>query len=204
MSELTLFPLSGVLLPHGKMPLQIFEQRYLDLVRDSMKNGSSFGVVWIRRGAEVAVKGSAAPQLGDYGTTARIVDWDQLPNGLLGVTIQGGERFDLAATTRRDNGLVVGEVTLRAPQAPAQMEPQWEQLLDVLRSLETHPHVQRMALQLDYEDAWQVAYTLLQILPLEEAIKYRLLGLDDIRALMGELDTILNQISGEEPREDLD
>lgn len=204
MSELTLFPLSGVLLPHGKMPLQIFEQRYLDLVRDSMKNGSSFGVVWIRRGAEVAVKGSAAPQLGDYGTTARIVDWDQLPNGLLGVTIQGGERFDLAATTRRDNGLVVGEVTLRAPQAPAQMEPQWEQLLDVLRSLETHPHVQRMALQLDYEDAWQVAYTLLQILPLEEAIKYRLLGLEDIRALMGELDTILNQISGEEPREDLD
>jgi len=204
MSELTLFPLSGVLLPHGKMPLQIFEQRYLDLVRDSMKNGSPFGVVWIRRGAEVAVKGSAAPQLGDYGTTARIVDWDQLPNGLLGVTIQGGERFDLAATTRRDNGLVVGEVTLRAPQAPAQMEPQWEQLLDVLRSLETHPHVQRMALQLDYEDAWQVAYTLLQILPLEEAIKYRLLGLEDIRALMGELDTILNQISGEEPREDLD
>ena len=36
MTELTLFPLSGVLLPHGKMPLQIFEQRYLDLVRDSM------------------------------------------------------------------------------------------------------------------------------------------------------------------------
>lgn len=204
MTELPLFPLSGVLLPHGKMPLQIFEQRYLDLVRDSMKSASPFGVVWIRRGAEVAVKGGAAPQLGDYGTTARIVDWDQLPNGLLGVTIQGAQRFDLAAITRRDNGLVVGQVTLRAPQPPALMEPSWEQLLDVLRSLEVHPHVQRMALQLDYEDAWQVAYTLLQLLPLEEAIKYRLLGLEDIRALMGELNTILNQISGEEPGDDLD
>jgi hypothetical protein len=204
MTELPLFPLSGVLLPHGKMPLQIFEQRYLDLVRDSMRNASPFGVVWISRGAEVAVKGSAEPQLGDYGTTARIVDWDQLPNGLLGVTVQGGERFDLAATTRGDKGLVVGQVTMRAPQAPALMEPRWEQLLDVLRSLETHPHVQRMALQLDYEDAWQVAYTLLQLLPLEEAIKYRLLGLDDIRALMGELDTILNQISGEDSRDDPD
>ena len=204
MTELPLFPLSGVLLPHGKMPLQIFEQRYLGLVRDSMKSASPFGVVWIRRGAEVPVKGSAAPQLGDYGTTARIVDWDQLPNGLLGVTIQGGQRFDLAATTRRDNGLVIGQVTLRAQPPPAPMEPSWEQLLDVLRSLETHPHVQRMALQLDYGDAWQVAYTLLQLLPLEEAIKYRLLGLDDIGALMGELNTILNQISGEEPRDDLD
>lgn len=77
MTELPLFPLSGVLLPYGKMPLQIFEQRYLDLVRDSMKNDSPFGVVWIRRGAEVAVRGAAAPQLGDYGTSARIVDWDR-------------------------------------------------------------------------------------------------------------------------------
>ena len=57
---------------------------------------------------------------------------------------------------------------------------------------------------MDYQDAWQVAYTLLQLLPLEEAIKYRLLGLDDIRDLMGELDAILNQISGEDSLDDLD
>ena len=57
MSELSLFPLSGVLLPFGRMPLQIFEQRYLDLVRDCMKTDSLFGVVWIQRGAEVAERG---------------------------------------------------------------------------------------------------------------------------------------------------
>ncbi|HCD53950.1 MAG TPA: ATP-dependent protease, partial [Halieaceae bacterium] len=91
-TELPLFPLSAVLLPYGKMPLQIFEQRYLDLVRDCMKSGTDFGVVWIRRGEEVAVKGSRQ-QLGDLGTLARIVDFDQLPNGLLGVTIEGRERF---------------------------------------------------------------------------------------------------------------
>ncbi|GAG99818.1 unnamed protein product, partial [marine sediment metagenome] len=67
-NELALFPLSGVLLPFGRVPLQIFEQRYLDLVRDSMKSASPFGVVWIRHGAEVAQRGRAAPQLGDYGT----------------------------------------------------------------------------------------------------------------------------------------
>lgn len=199
MTELSLFPLSGVLLPFGKMPLQIFEPRYLDLVRDSMKSDTAFGVIWIRRGAEVAQKGSASPQLGDYGTTARIVDWDQLPNGLLGVTIQGGQRFDLGSTEVRGNGLVVGQVELRPPAMPAPVEPAHESLLNVLRSLETHPHVQRMALQVDYDDAWQVAYTLVQLLPLEEAIKYQLLGLDELHALIGELDTILNQISGEDP-----
>lgn len=198
MIELSLFPLSGVLLPFGKMPLQIFEQRYLDLVRDSMKSDTPFGVVWIRRGAEVAEKGSASPQLGDYGTTARIVDWDQLPNGLLGVTIQGGQRFDLASTEVRGNGLVVGQAELRPAVTPLPVEPEHQPLLDVLHSLETHPHVQRMALQVDYDDAWQVAYTLVQLLPLDEAIKYQLLGLDDVHALIGELDTILNQISGED------
>ncbi|MCB1701161.1 MAG: LON peptidase substrate-binding domain-containing protein [Halioglobus sp.] len=198
MTELPLFPLSGVLLPYGRMPLQIFEPRYLDLVRDCMKTDSAFGVVWIRRGAEVAQPGGASPLLGDYGTSARIIDWDQLPNGLLGLTIKGGDRFDLSTTGVRANGLVVGQVEFRPPLAPAEFESGWQTLLDVLRSLETHPHVQRMELQVDYRDAWQVAYTLIQLLPLEEALKYELLGLDSIDALMAELDTILNQISGED------
>ena len=198
MTELPLFPLSAQLMPYGKVPLQIFEPRYLDLVKDCLKSDSVFGVVWIKRGAEVAERGAVVPTLGDHGTTARIIDWDQLPNGLLGLTVQGGRRFDLNSTEVRPNGLVVGRVELRPPVASVAMEPQWQSLLDVLRSLETHPHVQRMALQVDYSDAWQVAYTLIQLLPLEEAVKYQLLGLDDIQALMGEVDMILNQISGED------
>jgi len=198
MSELPLFPLSGVLLPFGRIPLQIFEQRYLDLVRDCMKSGTDFGVVWIRRGAEVAQRGRVAPDLGDYGTCARIVDWDQLPNGLLGITIEGARRFELLETATRANGLVVGEVQLQDVQSPAPMLDAWQPLLDVLLSLQTHPHVQQMNLQLDYDNAWQVGYTLVQLLPLEESLKYELLGIDSVEALMQELDTVLNQISGEE------
>ena len=198
MSELPLFPLSGVLLPFGRIPLQIFEQRYLDLVRDCMKSGTDFGVVWIRRGAEVAQRGRVAPDLGDYGTCARIVDWDQLPNGLLGITVEGARRFELIETATRANGLVVGEVQLQDAQSPAPMLDAWQSLLDVLRSLQTHPHVQQMNLQLDYDNAWQVGYTLVQLLPLEESLKYELLGIDSVEALMQELDIVLNQISGEE------
>ncbi len=196
MSELPLFPLSGVLLPFGRVPLQIFEQRYLDLVRDCMKTSSPFGVVWIRRGAEVVQRGRAAPELGDYGTCARIVDWDQRPNGLLGITIEGTQRFELVETHTRANGLVVGQVELQPAITPAPLSVDWLSLLDVLRSLETHPHVQRMQLRVDYNDAWQVGYTLIQLLPLEESLKYELLGLDSIDALMAELHTLLNQISG--------
>ena len=198
MSELPLFPLSGVLLPFGRVPLQIFEQRYLDLIRESMKTNSPFGVVWIRRGAEVAQRGRAAPQLGDYGTCASIVDWDQLPNGLLGITIEGAQRFELHETHTRANGLVVGQVELQPPVSPAPLLENWLSMQDVLRSLETHPHVQRMNLRVDYNDAWQVGYTLVQLLPLEESLKYELLGINTIEELMSELDTLLNQISGED------
>ncbi|CAA0092610.1 Uncharacterised protein [Halioglobus japonicus] len=198
MTELPLFPLSAVLLPFGRMPLKIFEPRYLDLVRDCMKSESPFGVVWIRRGAEVAQRGRAAPQLGDYGTCARIVDWDQLPNGLLGLTIEGGERFELFETSTRSNGLIVGQVEMKAAIAPAPMSDVWLSLHDVLRSLETHPHVERMQLRVDYNDAWQVAYSLVQLLPLDEALKYELLGIDSIDVLMAELQALLNQISGED------
>jgi Lon protease-like protein len=192
-----LFPLSAVLLPHGRMPLQIFEQRYLDLVKDCMKSGEPFGVIWIRQGAEVTPGDGAGPDLGDYGTTAQIVDWDQLPNGLLGITIQGGDRFDLFDSSTRDNGLVVGQVALSEPPPPAAMLDSWQSILDVLRSLQTHPHVERLGLVTDYEDPWQVAYTLVQLLPLEESLKYELLGVESLPELMGELDIILNQISGE-------
>jgi len=197
-TEIPLFPLSSVLVPLGRMPLQIFEQRYLDLVKECMRGGSGFGVVWIRRGGEVAQRGSASPDLGDYGTYARIIDWDQLPNGLLGITIEGTETFELHETSRADSGLVMGKVTMAPALEPAPVLDNWQPLVDVLRSLETHPHVQSMNLGIDYGNAWQVAYTLVQLLPLEEALKYELLGAQNLDALVRELDIILNQISGED------
>jgi Lon protease-like protein len=197
-SELPLFPLSGVLLPYGRVPLKIFEPRYIDLVRDCMKSNSPFGVVWIRRGAELAERGRASPELGDYGTCAHIVDWDQLPNGLLGITIEGAERFDLFETQTQANGLVLGQVEVREVLEPVRLAEDNQSLLDVLRSLEIHPHVERLNLQVDYNDAWQVGCTLLQLLPLDESLKYDLLGIDQVDELMIELHGLLNQISGED------
>lgn len=198
MNELPLFPLSSVLVPFGRMPLQIFEPRYLDLVRDCMKNESPFGVVWIRSGAEIARPGRGSPELADCGTYARIIDFDQLPNGLLGILIEGGERFDLGDTERRENGLVVGQVSMRPSPAAAAMVEDWLSMANMLRSLEAHPHVERMKLRVDYNDAWQVGYTLLQVLPLDEHLKYELLCMDSVEEMMGELDSVLNQISGED------
>ena len=86
--EVPLFPLNTVLFPGGPLPLRIFETRYLDMVSRCMKDDLPFGVLLIREGAEV---GPAATC--DVGTLARIVDWYQGSDGLLGVTAIGTERF---------------------------------------------------------------------------------------------------------------
>ena len=65
--EIPVFPLSSVLFPTGRLPLQIFEQRYLDLVRDCLKQDTGFGMVWITEGEEVAQPGTDLPALGQTG-----------------------------------------------------------------------------------------------------------------------------------------
>ena len=114
MTEIPLFPLSSVLVPHGAMPLQIFEQRYLDMVASCMRTGTGFGMVWLRKGSEVSGGSIDTPDIGDYGTYARITDFDQLPNGLLGITIRGEQCFHVEEVWREDSGLV---------RAPVNMEP---------------------------------------------------------------------------------
>lgn len=197
MTEIPLFPLSSVLLPYGQMGLQIFEQRYLDLVADCMRQGSGFGVVWLRRGSEVRRRSVDTPDLGDYGTYARIIDFDQLPNGLLGITIEGHEPFDVIDVWREANGLIKAQVELGEVPAKRPMLDSWQSMSTVLKGLEAHPHVQNMGLSIDYDDAWAVALTLVQLLPLEESVKYELLGMASLDTLIRELDILLNQISGE-------
>ena len=81
--KIPLFPLSTVLFPSGVLPLRIFEPRYLSMVSDCMRNESEFGVVLITQGREA---GQPA-QFHHTGTLARIIDFDQLDDGFLGITM---------------------------------------------------------------------------------------------------------------------
>jgi Lon protease-like protein len=194
--EIPLFPLSSVLFPGGRISLRIFEQRYLDLVRSCLKQDTGFGLVWISEGAEVAQPGIDMPELGEFGCYARIVDWDSLPDGLLGITIEGGERFRLRGAHAATNKLVMGEVEMEPPRPAVPMIEAWDSMLEVLTSLERHPHVQRVGIKANHADAWQVGYVLAQLLPVEESTKYQLLSLDDPALFMQELDEVLDDLGG--------
>ena len=196
MTEIPLFPLGSVLFPGGRLPLQIFERRYLDLVRDCLKTDTGFGIAWIVRGQEVAEPGVGLPNLGKLGTYARIVDWDSLPNGLLGITVEGQETFRLDDCHAEASQLVMGTVEMQGAAEPEPILEEWDSLLDVLSSLEAHPHVLALGLNVDRSDAWQVGSTLAQLLPVEEALKYELLQISEIYPFMERLDQLLNVLGG--------
>lgn len=199
LTEIALFPLSSVLMPQARLPLQIFEQRYLDLVARCMRENEGFGVVWLKQGSEVSGGSLDVPNISDLGTYAVIVDWDQLPNGLLGVTIEGRQRFAVESVWREADGLIKAEVSLQSPPERAPLPGPYAGLADVLGGLLRHPQVRQLNFPVLLQDAWTVGYQLGQLLPLDESIKHALLGVDSIQQLLEELDKLLSELSGEAP-----
>src|SRR5579859_6841485 len=86
---LPLFMLRTVLFPHMPMSLHVFEERYQEMMRDSLDAGTSFGVIAIRDGKEVG--GEAVPR--GVGTLALIVHVERLSDGRINLLITGASRF---------------------------------------------------------------------------------------------------------------
>jgi len=108
--KIPLFPLSHGLFPDGLLSLQIFEVRYLDLIKRCQQQGLPFGVVWLKSGSEVQVPGEV-PLLHAYGCVAHIRNFQQVQANFYLVTCQGGVRFELHDTQPGPFGVWQGEVT---------------------------------------------------------------------------------------------
>ncbi len=175
LSTLPLFPLHTVLFPGGPLALRIFEPRYLDMVRRCFREQGEFGVVLIIEGAEAGV----AATIASIGTTARLVDFDPLPDGLLGITCVGGRRFRLHQREQQGDGLNVGTIELLAEDQVCPLPVELAHLADLLRDVlpklgRAYAHVDA-----DYDSAGWVANRWAEVLPLEPEEKLKLLGLED-------------------------
>lgn len=176
MSEaLPLFPLNVVLFPGGPLKLRIFEARYVDMIGRCMREGSEFGVAQIVSGHEVG--GSARTTL--IGTTARIVDFEQLQNGLLGITAIGARCFRILSTRQQADGLHIADVAWLPAEPTSEVPPQHAHLVELLRlALPRFAPLYDLAAT-RYEDASWVSSRWVEILPLALADKQRCLEMQD-------------------------
>jgi len=195
MMTLPLFPLGTVLFPHGRLPLRVFEPRYLDLVRDCLKRDGQFGVVWIREGSEVVKGAETMPRLAQIGSFVRIVDWDALPDGRLGVTIEGVAKFRLLSTEQQPNFLIMGTVEPLPEEEPLPLPERARDLQVLMEQLMRHPLIGRLKLQPETEDGGRLANQLAQLLPIPEANKFALLTETDPEVRVDQLLALLDQIS---------
>jgi hypothetical protein len=170
--ELPLFPLSTVLFPGGRLDLRIFEQRYLGMVRDCLREKHPFGVCLILHGRDVGTPATPAA----YGCTAEIVDFGSTPEGLLSITVRGVERFHVDRTKVRDNGLIVGAVT-RCGLPPPTPVPAEFSLLSLLveRIAEQAGGELARADRASFDDAEWIAWRLAEFLPLALTERQQLL-----------------------------
>jgi len=174
-ATLPLFPLRVVLFPGGLLPLRIFETRYVDMVGRCMREGGEFGVLHIEAGGETG----APAELAQLGTAARIIDFNRLEDGLLGLLCLGTRRFRLLGRSVQGDGLNVGEVEWLPVPAPVPLPAEHAALVPVLRGVLGEMGELAVHLKPDFDDAGWVADRFAELLPLERTAQQMLLELDD-------------------------
>jgi hypothetical protein len=161
-AQLPLFPLQTVLLPGGPLQLQVFEPRYLDMVGRCMRAGTPFGVVRILEGSEAG----AVSDIATTGTSARIIDFHTLSNGLLGLLCLGERVFRIESRQEQPDRLIVGQVSWRPAQPTVPVTPRFAHLVTALREVLPKLPPAYADIPRNFDDAEWVSYRLLELVPL--------------------------------------
>lgn len=174
-----LFPLNAVLCPGGRLPLRIFEARYLDMIARCLREGDGFVVVLMKPDTNETVENPFHQK----GTMAKIVDFDSGDDGLLNITVEGIESAVIKRAHRDDTGLWVGDIEFKGETKVSYeavpVPNQFEELAQILKALVRHPSVSDLNLSIDFDDSRQVGLRLTELLPLDNTQKQYLFELDD-------------------------
>ncbi|MBO9536424.1 LON peptidase substrate-binding domain-containing protein [Herbaspirillum sp.] len=180
-----LFPLGSTLFPDGRLPLQIFEVRYLDMIAKCIAEGSGFGVVALTEGTEVRRPGQTERFVG-VGTVARINEWSTPSIGLMRIACSGTARFRILQAEQQKHGLWTAEVEMMEADHPVAVP---EELMNTSQALDNLlQSVMRQGLPesempiaqpFRLNDCGWVANRWAEMIPVPVEIKQTLLALDN-------------------------
>lgn len=181
MPSISLFPLNTTLFPDGHLPLQVFEVRYLDLIKRCIEHEEEFGVVSLVEGSETRVP-DKQETIAAGGTMARITEWTAPMSGLLQISCVGTTRFQVRTAQQLKHGLWVAEVDAVADDmvvpVPAEQQDVANALGALIRSLQKKQlSIAKMPLAPPYrlDEAGWVANRWCELLRLPPEEKQRLL-----------------------------
>ena len=189
-NKLPVFPLGLVVLPGTIQTLQIFEPRYLSMVKDCMNSESGFVIT-------LSNDNVSGESFMSQGTFVDIIDFNQLPNGLLGITVKGREKVSIKSIEQVESGLHYASIS---PIAEPVVDDQavlakFPDLINVLSQLKEHPQVKLLPLEIDMLSAESVSYQLAGLIPISPMQKQALLEAFDSKQRMNILAKLVNKIS---------
>lgn len=184
LSSLPLFPLGTVLYPDGRLPLRIFEVRYLDMVQKCHRAGAPFGVVSLLQGQEVRQPGHTESFV-TIGTLAAIEHCHTVQAGLMEVQAKGAQRFRIIRFDRLPHGLWIADVEQVASDPKVNIPTDLQVIALALHKIYNNLRHRQAESQVPAEEdcQWQdcawVANRWCELLPLPLTLKQQLLELDN-------------------------
>ena len=175
LEQAALFPLNVVLFPGGLLPLRIFEPRYQRMVSECLRRDEAFAVAAIIDGPEAGGVAITAR----IGTLARIIDWEQMEDGLLGLLCEGEQSVALGEISVEEDRLLRAEIRRLPLTEPAPLPDDLAWLGELLDELLQGIGSPFDRLRMARPSADHVANRLTELLPLPIAEKQALLELGD-------------------------
>ncbi len=192
--EMPLFPLSSVVMPEGRLPLRIFETRYVDMVRDCFKRSAGFVVCGIKAGAEVG----AVAQPFTVGCRVEIVDWDQDDRGLLTIVALGVRKVRIGNTRVLGSQLLVGDVVDLPEEQSEPVAPEHRLLQQAMEQI-----LEQIAPSIEYQepridDAVWLGSRFIELLPLPLEVRQQMMLMADPQARLQQISIWLHAMSQRE------
>ncbi len=186
--DLPIFPLRTILFPDSKLPLRIFEPRYIDMVSRSMRENSEFGIILSRESTDPKMF-----ETYDTGTLAKIIDWDQGGDGLLGITTLGTQKFRLKELNKQEDGLNIGSIERIENEGDYKPLKEFTHLVELLQAILDDVNIYDDD-EKRFDSASWISYRFAEILPLRIEDKQKCLEIDDPIIRLNFLEPLIKMI----------
>ena len=194
-NNLPIFPLGLVALPGSIQSLQIFEPRYLDMVKNSLAREEGFCIALAKNDEKAYTE--ELPNLHEVGTYVEIVDFNQLKNGLLGITVKGLNKVKILDRWKQDDELLLANIfKLKEFEEDFSEDPSYKEIWSMLIEISNHPEVKKLNLEIDLKNAVNVSYILGSLLPLTPKEKQTMLEFENSTEKLDYLKSVIKKLGG--------
>ena len=183
-----IFPLRTMLFPDSRLPLRIFAPRYIDMVSKCMKDSLEFGVILSRESNDPKMF-----ETYNIGTMAKIIDWEQGNDGLLGITAIGTNKFKLLGMNKQEDGLNIGDVEIIEREGDFKPTENFSNLVSLLKAILDDINLYNDD-EKKFESASWVSFRFAEILPLKLEDKQKCLEIDDPIIRLNYLEPLIRMI----------